>query len=178
MVSAYSCWAGGNQETPSPDRSLTRRSPTSALQPLRPPWPPQWQRCDAAKSTSTPLCATRFLDMLDQWKTETAMGHAAVLVRGLVRGSTGTLRTAGHGSRHEQHRSARKILLSPADMTRLSERIMRVTDALCLSSVTIRDLVREWLDAEGLDVRPSRTWVKRLLRGVRSSYKNPADCVK
>ena len=39
-----------------------------------------------------------------------------------------------------------------------------MTDVLCLSAVTIRGLVLEWLDAEGLDVRPD-TWVKRLLRG-------------
>ena len=37
----------------------------------------------------------------------------------------------------------RKTLFSPADMTRLSEYILRVTDALCLSLVTIRSLVRD-----------------------------------
>ena len=42
----------------------------------------------------------------------------------------------------------RKTLLSPADTTRLSEYIMKVTDVLCLSVVTIRGLVLEWLDAE------------------------------
>ena len=52
----------------------------------------------------------------------------------------------------------RKRLLSPADMTRLSEHILRVTDVLCLSAV-------------GLDVRPGATWVKRLLRGMRLSCK-------
>ena len=72
----------------------------------------------------------------------------------------------------------RKTLLSPADTTRLGEYIMKVTDVLCLSAVTIRGLVLEWLDAEGLDVRPGVTWVKRLLRGMRLSYKKPAKCLK
>ena len=39
------------------------------------------------------------------------------------------------------HHLAGKLLLSPADMTRLSEQIMRVSDVLCLSAVTIRGLV-------------------------------------
>ena len=63
-------------------------------------------------------------------------------------------------------------------MTRLSEHIMEVTDVLCLSAVTIRGLVLEWLDAEGLDVRPSKSWVKRLLHGMRLSFKKPAKCLK
>ena len=40
---------------------------------------------------------------------------------------------------------------------RLSERIMRVIHVLCLSAVTIRDLVHKWLDEEGNDLRPSKT---------------------
>ena len=55
---------------------------------------------------------------------------------------------------------------------------MEVTDVLCLSAVTIRGLVLEWLDAEGLDVRPSQSWVQRLLRGMRLSFKKPAKCLK
>ena len=55
---------------------------------------------------------------------------------------------------------------------------MRVTDVLCLSAVTIRGLVCEWLDVVGLDARPSHSWVKRLLRGMRLSYQKPAKCVK
>ena len=69
-------------------------------------------------------------------------------------------------------------MLSPADMTRLSEHILRVTDVLCLSAVTTRALVNEWLDAEELDVRPSSCWVKQLLRGMRLSFKKPAKCLK
>ena len=72
----------------------------------------------------------------------------------------------------------RRILLSPADTTRLSEHILRMTDVLCLSAVTIRGLVYEWLDAEGLDVRPGKSWVKQLLRGMRLSFKKPAKCLK
>ena len=72
----------------------------------------------------------------------------------------------------------RRTPLSPADTTRLSESVMRVTDVLCFSAVTIHDLVLEWLDAEGLDVRPGKWWVKKLLHGMRLSDKKPAKCVK
>ena len=54
------------------------------------------------------------------------------------------------------------------DMTRLSEYIMRVSDVLCLSAVTIRGLVYEWFETEGLNVRPGEWWVRRLLHGMRS----------
>ena len=72
---------------------------------------------------------------------------------------------------------------SLADMTRLSEHVMRVFDVLCLSAVTIRGLVRDFLDVEGLDarlelqearqvsteghdVRPGEWWVRQLLHGM------------
>ena len=42
-----------------------------------------------------------------------------------------------------------------------------------LSAVTIRGLVLRWLDAERLDVRPSQSWVQRLLCGMRLRYKKP-----
>ena len=58
-----------------------------------------------------------------------------------------------------------------ADMRR------RVTDVLCLSAVTIKSLIHDWRDVEGLDVRPGKSWVKRLLHGMRLSYKKPAQCV-
>ena len=47
-----------------------------------------------------------------------------------------------------------------------------------LSAVTIRGLVLEWLDAEGLDVRLGKWWVRRLLHGIRFSCKKPAKRVK
>ena len=72
----------------------------------------------------------------------------------------------------------RKTLLSPADMTRLSEHILRVTDVLCLRAATIRGLVCDWLDAEGLYVRPGCDWVRQLLRGMRLSFKKPVKCLK
>ena len=68
----------------------------------------------------------------------------------------------------------RKILLSPTNTTRS----LRVSDVLCLSTITIHGLVLYWLDVEGLDVRPSQRWVQRLLRGMRLSYWKPAKCVK
>ena len=38
--------------------------------------------------------------------------------------------------------------------------------------------MHEWLDAEELDARPSGTWVRQLLHGVRLSCKKPAKCLK
>ena len=46
------------------------------------------------------------------------------------------------------------------------------------AKVNVDPIVHEWLDAEGLDVRPSCNWVKRLLHGMRLSYEKPAKCVK
>ena len=85
----------------------------------------------------------------------TTMGHTAVLgARSSVCAlecstvPTRTLPTVG-----------RRSQLTQADTTRLSEHIMRVTDVLCSSTVTVHGLVLEWLDTEGLDVRPSHRWV-------------------
>ena len=90
------------------------------------------------------------------------MEYAAVLVRGpaavLRDVQRDPLPTAGSGARHEEAPLGRKTLLSPADMTQLSEHIMRVTGVLCFSAVTIKSLVHEWLDAEGLDVRAGEWW--------------------
>ena len=44
---------------------------------------------------------------------------------------------------------------------------------LCLSAVTIRGLVLDWLDAEELDVRLSKWWVQKLLHGMHLSHKKP-----
>ena len=88
MLSAYSGRVGGNQETPSFDRSHTRRSPIPAR-----PVPPQTPRPhqtlktspaaalqNATKSRSTPSCATGSSTF---WTSggQKAVGHAAVLVR-------------------------------------------------------------------------------------------------
>ena len=56
--------------------------------------------------------------------------------------------------RAETH-CGRKSMLTPADTTRLSEHIMRITDVLCLNAATLQRLVHEWLDEMGFDVR---TW--------------------
>ena len=75
-------------------------------------------------------------------------------------------------------RLGRKTLLSPADMTRLNEHITRVSDVLCLSAVTISSLVRDSLEAQVLDVRPGKWWVRQLFHGMHLSCKKPAKCVK
>ena len=115
-----------------------------------------------------PIARDWFLDMLDQcvterrWDMRRCLCEVQRLCPGVFDGIDPPL--------------GRRTLLTPADTTRLSEHIMKVTDVLCLSS--IRSLVYEWLDAEGLDVRPGDTWVKQLLRGMRLSFKKPAKCLK
>ena len=103
------------------------------------------------------------------------MGHAAVLVRGPapVPGDVRrdqrehslpleTERATSRDTRQEKHAVTRRH-------DAIERAIMKVTDVLCLSAVTIHGLVLEWLDAEGLDVRPGDTWVRQLLRGMRLS---------
>ena len=62
------------------------------------------------------------------------------------------------------YRWKRSTPTAPPDVTRLSDHITRVSDVLCLSAVTIRSLVHDWLEAEGHDVCPGEWWVKQLLR--------------
>ena len=146
-----------------------RRSHTST--PCAPPPPtPAAALVEDEPSSSTakrgkihvdPFVRDWFLDMSCHWRTRSACVRSGACAPGCSTGSTRTLPTAGNGAH---------------DVTRLSEHILRVTDVLCLSAVTIRGLVHEWLDAD--DVRPGKSWVKRLLHGIRLSYKKPAKCVK
>ena len=131
-----------------------------------------------------PIARDWFLDMLDQWKTERRWDMRRCLCE-VQRLCPGMFDGIDKNTPYRWKRSApraetrgRRSMLTPADTTRLSDHIMRVTDVLCLSAITIHGLVLEWLDAEGLDVRPSYTWVKRLLRGMRLRYKKRAKCVK
>ena len=59
----------------------------------------------------------------------------------------------GNKARHEQHCAAGRLCCHP--QTQLSEHIPASDRRLlCLSAVTIRNMVHEWLDAEELDARP------------------------
>ena len=131
-----------------------------------------------------PIARDWFLDMLDQWRRERRWDMRRCLCE-VQRLCPGVFDGIDPNTPYRWKRSApraetrgRRSMLSPADTTRLSEHIMQVTDVLCLSAVTIRSLVLEWLDAEGLDVHPSDWWVKNLLRGMRLSFKKPAKCLK
>ena len=131
-----------------------------------------------------PIARDWFVDMLDQWKTERLWDMRLCLCE-VQRLCPGMFDGINVNTPYRWKRSApraetrgRRSMLSPADTTRLSEHIMKVTDVLCLSAVTIHGLVHEWLDAEGLDVRPCYSWVTRLLRGMRLSFKKPAECLK
>ena len=131
-----------------------------------------------------PIARDWFLDMLDQWKAERrwdmrrCLCEVQRLCPGMFDGINPTTPYRWKRSAPRAETRGRRSMLTPADTTRLSEHIMRVTDVLCLSAVTIHGLVLEWLDAEGLDVRPSEWWVKKLLRGIRLSFKKPAKCLK
>ena len=131
-----------------------------------------------------PIARDWFLDMLDQWKTERRWDMRRCLCE-VQRLCPGMFDVINVNTPYRWKRSGprapplgRRSMLSPADMTRLSEHIMKVTDVLCLSAVTVHGLVLEWLGAEELDVRPSYEWVRQLLRGMRLSRKKPAKCLK
>ena len=192
MVSAYSALPGGDQEKPSTGRSRTRRWPTSKLlvppRPLHPLQPlhslktsSEAAQQNAAKSSSTPSFATGS----STCRTSRRQNGDGACSDAWVRSSACAPGCSTRFSPYRWKRSApraaplgKKTLLSPADVTRLSEHIMRVTDVLCLSGLTIHSPVLDWFDAKGHDVRPAREWVRRLLRSMRLSYKKPAQCVK
>ena len=147
LVSAYSGWAGGDQERPSPNWSHTRRSPTSAPPvPLQPPRPPQPLHSlktspaalEAAKSTSTPPCATGSSTC---WTSGGLHGDGAC--SGAYARSSGNSPYCWKRTEPRAARFGRKSLLSPVDMTRLSEHNTQLTDILCLSDMTIRSLVHD-----------------------------------
>ena len=87
-VSAFSGRAGGEQETPSPDRSHTRRSPSALPVPPWPPWPPQppqplqsSKTSPAAAARGRPHRARLVPRHAGPVEDTTTMEHAAVLVR-------------------------------------------------------------------------------------------------
>ena len=143
--------------------------------------------CSTAKRRKIhvdPIARDWFLDMQEQWQTERRwdMQRCLCEVQCLC---PGMFDEVHKNTPYRWKRSApravplgRKSMLSPADMTRLSEHIMRITDVLCLSAVTLQRLVHEWLDEMGFDVRTCREWVRKLLHGMRLSFKKPAKCLK
>ena len=194
MVSSCSARPGGDQEKPSIGRSRTRRPPTSktpraTLAAPAAPTTPAAALVEDEPSSSTakrrkvhvdPIVRDWFLDMSHQWKTQRRWSMQQCLCE-VQRRCLGMFDGINPNTPHRWKRSApaeaplgRRTLLSPADMTRLSEHILRVSDVLCLSAVTIRGLVLEWLDAEGFDVRPSEWWIRRLLHSTCLSHKKPA----
>ena len=100
-----------------------------------------------------PMVCDCFLDMLDQWRTmgeQRSLCEVRRLCPGMFDGIKPNTPYRGKRSAPRAAPLGRRCLLSPADMTRLSEHIMRVTDVLCLSAVTVKGLVHEWLDSEEL----------------------------
>ena len=109
-----------------------------------------------------PFVRDWFVDMSCHWKTERqrgipqCLGEVRRLCPGMFDGINQNIPYRWKKSAPRAAPLGRKTLLSPADMIRLSEYIMRVSDVLCPSEVTIRGLVHDWLDAAGLDVRSSK----------------------
>ena len=133
--------------------------------------------CAAPAAAPDPIARDWFLDMLDQWRTERRWDMRRCLCE-VQRLCPGVFDGIDKNTPYRWKRSApravplgRRSMLTPADTTRLSEHIMKVTDVLCLSAVTIHGLVLEWLDAEELDVQPGYECVRRLLHGMRLSFK-------
>ena len=129
--------------------------------------------CSTAKRRKIhldPIARDWFLDMQEQWRTERYWDVQRSLHE-IQRLCPGVFDEVDKNTPNRWKRSApraaplgRKSMLSPADTTRFSEHILKVTDVLCLSAVTV--------------VRPGKSWVKQLLRGMRLSFKKPAKCVK
>ena len=133
-------------ETIARPRSHTRRSSTPAL------FVPKRQHCKTLENPCRPHRARLVPRHVGPVENRTAMGHAAVHVRGPALVPRDIRRDQPE---HSVPLETERTLLSPTDMTRLSDHIMRVSGVLCLSAVTIRGLVHEWFDTEGLDVRPT-----------------------
>ena len=170
------------------DRPLTHeefahiKTPCAAVAPVEDE--PSGSASKRGKVHADPIARDWFLDMLDQWRSERQWDMQRCLCE-VQRLCPGVFDGINPNTPYRWKRSApraaplgRRSMLTTADTTRLSEHIMRVTDVLCLSAVTIHGLVLEWLDAEGLDVRPCYKWVTRLLRGMRLSSKKLAKCLK
>ena len=88
------------------------------------------------------------------------------------------LPAGGNGGRHEHHRSAGRLCRHP--QTRPSEHIMRGTDVLYLSVVTVRGLVLEWLDAMSGGLAVQGVMTRRLFLKVgwlMDKHAVSADCL-
>ena len=183
-ASACSARPVGDQEKPSTGRSRTRSWPTSKL--FVPPQPQHSLKTSrsAARSSWIPSPATGSSTCWTsgresgRWDMRRCMCEVQHMCPGVFEGTDKNTPYRWKRSAPRAETRGRRSMLTPADMTRLSECIMKVTDVLCLSAVTIHGLVLEWLDAGGLDVRPGYHWVWELLRGMRLSFRMPAKCVK
>ena len=76
-----------------------------------------------------------------QWSFPHCLGEVRLLCPGMFDGINQNIPHRWKRSAAAPH--GRKSLLSPADMTRLGDHIMRVTDVLRPSAVTIRGLVHD-----------------------------------
>ena len=184
MVSACSAWPGGDQEKPSTGRSHTRSSPTprltvQLLHSLK--TSPAAALPSAARSTSTRSPATGSSTC---WTSGGESGDGTCsgacarssVCHGMFDGINTNTPYRRKRSAPRAETRGRRSMLSPADMTRLSEHIMR-GDRRAVPQRG-HGLVLEWLDAEELDVQPGYEWVRRLLHGMRLSFEKPAKCLK
>ena len=81
----------------------------------------------------------------------------------------------GNGVRLRRSTLARPRLLSPAEVSKLTEHTMRVTGVICPSPLSIRGLVIESsLHDWRLELCRSHEWVRRLLHGMNMKNMKPA----
>ena len=99
----------------------------------------QLQHSEAPQDSRVPHCPRLVPGYAGAMADRAALGHAAVLARGPASLCPGMFDDvhqknapiAGSRSAPRSETRGRKSMLSPADMTRLSEHIMRITDVLC-----------------------------------------------
>ena len=106
----------------------------------------QRQRHEAPQNPVDPTVRDWFLDVMDQWRTERrwimqqclceARRQCSWMFDGM---KTNTLHRWKRSAPAETPRLGRRTVLSPSDMTSLSEHIMPLTDVVFLSVVTIHD---------------------------------------
>ena len=179
-MSAFSGQAGGNLEIAHVSTLAAPDAPTAALVDDEPSGSGTKRRTIHVDTTVRDL----FLDISHQSRTERrwSMQQCLCEVRRLCPGMFDAINP---NTLYRWKRSTpaaaplgRITLLSPTDVTRLSEHMMRVSDVLCFSAVTIRSLVHDWLEAEGHDVRPSTALADEHTRCQRRPPAASCQCIR
>ena len=79
-----------------------------------------------------------------------------------------------HRSAPASSRVGRQPMLTPSNLTRLSDVVEEASSQLCMGSRMYQLLMHETLSAMDCDVRLSERWTRRFPRGIGLSYKQPS----